>query len=81
MGTQAVTGPFITIERIWQIEDTIYVRADFNKAGPTYLPAVSAPAQSVKVNKSTMTNFGVITFIPLDKSENERARATYEVDK
>ena len=81
MGTQGVAGPFINTERIWQNKDIIYVLADFNNGGPYHLDAVSAPSQSMKVSKSTMTQFGTITFILLDLSGKERARAIYDVSQ
>ena len=81
MGTRTITGPFIKPERIWQNENTIYVLADFNNGGLYHLDAYSAPCQSVKVSKTTMTQFGELTFILLDLSGAERARAVDDVLK
>jgi hypothetical protein len=73
MGFQPVQGPSITIERIWQIQDIIYVRANFDPDGPTYQPLWTAPAQIVKVSKDNMTQYGQITFKLMDQYGVERA--------
>ena len=81
MGTQGGQGPFIKPERIWQNGNTVYVLADFNDGGSYHLDAISAPSQSVKVTKSTMMQFGKITFILLDLSGKERARGIFNVSQ
>jgi len=79
MGYQGVTGPTIEITKIWQINNTIYVEAYFDKGGPTYQPASSSPVNIVKVSKENMTQFGEITFILIDQYGEERARTTCEI--
>jgi hypothetical protein len=79
MGFQSVTGPYIKVKQIWQVKDTIWVQADFNPDGPTYLPTYSSPFQDVKVNKENITQFGEITFRLLDLSGKERATTTCEI--
>ena len=79
MGYQGVTGPTIKITKIWQINNTIYVEAYFDKGGPTYQPASSSPVNIVKVSKENMIHFSEITFILLDQDGKERAIATCEI--
>jgi len=81
MGFQGVTGPGITVERIWQVQEIIYIQANFDSGGPTVQPMWSEPTNIVKVSKDNMTQFGDITFRLLDQSGEERATATYEIPK
>ncbi|HEY98684.1 MAG TPA: hypothetical protein G4O16_10960 [Dehalococcoidia bacterium] len=80
MGSQTLTGPSIKVTQIWQIDNTIYIEAFFDKGGPTYQPAYSLPCDIVKVSKENMTQFGEITFILLDQFGEERASAVYNIN-
>jgi len=81
MGFQAVTGPTIETMQIWQSVNTIYVQAFFSRGGPTFLPTYSSPFDSLKISKDDLAQFGIITFLLLDESGKERAKATYEISK
>jgi hypothetical protein len=79
MGFRSVTGPKITVEKIWQVQEIIYVQANFDPGGPTVQPMYSEPATIVLVSKNNMTQFGEITFKLLDQWGNERAGTTCEI--
>ena len=80
MGFKSVTGPKITVERIWQVQETIYIQANFDTAvGQTVQPMFSEPTTIIKVSKDNMTQFGEITFVLLDQSGKERATTTCEI--
>jgi len=79
MGSQPFAGPKIEVERIWQVENVIYVEANFDKGGPTYQPTITLPFDTVKVSKDNMTQYGEITFILLDQDGEERARTVCEI--
>jgi len=81
MGLQSNSGPEITIQKIRQARDTIFVQTFFDKDGPTYVPLLSSPCQIVKVNKEDMSQFGSIKFILLDQDGNERATNSYIVSE
>jgi hypothetical protein len=79
MGFQAVTGPSIEVKDTWQDQDKIHVQAEFNRGGPTFLPAYSSPGDIIKVSKDSLTQFGDITFILSDQWGDERAQTTCEI--
>lgn len=69
------------VEKIRQVRDTIYILANFDMDGPTYLPTVSSPAYFVKVHKEKMTQFGQLTFILLDQTGSEKARTIVNIPR
>ncbi len=73
MGFQGVTGPKITILRMRQDGDTIYVVSSLDPDGPSYQPSWSSPARVAKVSKAGMAQFGELTFRLLDQTGAERA--------
>jgi hypothetical protein len=81
MGFQSLTGPTITVTRIWQIDNTIYIETYFDKGGPTYEPGWSSPRHVVKISKDNMIQFGKINFVLLDQFGEERANAIFDVSK
>ena len=81
MDFQSSTGPKIKVKQIWQIDNIVYVEAFFDPGGPTQQPSWSSPVDIVKVSKDNMTKFGEITFILLDQSGEERARAIYKISQ
>jgi hypothetical protein len=78
MGDMGSPGYRINVKRIWQKENTIYVKADFSgpKVGNLVAPVMTSPKQIVKVSKEKMTNFGEITFRLWDKFGREWATAS-----
>lgn len=82
-GFRANYGTGMEIKAIWQDKEIIYVSAhlDDEYPGMTVIPIWSSQYSVLKISKSTMTQFGKITFILLDESGKERAKVTYEVSK
>jgi hypothetical protein len=73
----------LSIQRIWQSENEVFVLAHFNDfiSGATSLPAFNSQYQVVKIDKTLITHLGEITFRLLDELGEERARAVYDISQ
>ncbi len=81
MGDMGSTGYGIRVNKIWQNEKTIYIKADFISSKPGALEQWmnTSPKQIVMVSKEKMPNFGEITFKLMDKFGKEWATSSAEI--
>jgi hypothetical protein len=81
MGDMGSMSYEIHVNRIWQNENVVYVKAKFvfPESGSLQFPATTSPKHIVKVSKEKMTDFGKITFKLWDKFGREWATASQEV--
>ncbi len=81
MGDMGSTSYVIRVNKIWQNEKTVYIKADFISPKPGAIEQWmnTSPKHIVKVSKEKMPDFGEITFKLIDKFGREWATSSPEI--